>query len=46
MMMLQIDILCDGQPQGKDHTLKFIFVTSWRFREPPLKLTYSPRLEF
>ena len=39
----QIDILCEGQSLGKDHTLKFIFVTKWRFRDPPLKLTYKPQ---
>lgn len=29
---LQIDILCDDHILGKDHTLKFVFVTHWRFK--------------
>ena len=27
---LQVDILCNDELLGKDHTLKFIFVTRWR----------------
>lgn len=44
-LLFQIDILCDDQLLGKDHTLKFVFVTRWRFKQPPLKLTYRPRIE-
>lgn len=41
----QIDILCNDELLGKDHTLKFVYVTRWRFREPPLKLQYRPKLD-
>uniref|UniRef100_T1GMZ9 RAWUL domain-containing protein n=1 Tax=Megaselia scalaris TaxID=36166 RepID=T1GMZ9_MEGSC len=41
----EIDILCNEELLGKDHTLKFVYVTRWRFREPPLKLQYRPRVE-
>lgn len=27
---LQVDILCNEEILGKDHTLKFVFVTRWR----------------
>jgi len=40
-----IDILCNDELLGKDHTLKFVYVTRWRFKEPPLRLQYRPRVE-
>lgn len=36
----QIDILCNDELLGKDHTLKFVYVTRWRFKDPPLRLQY------
>lgn len=41
-----IDILCNDEPLGKDHTLKFVTVTRWRFKEPPMRLCYRPRVDF
>ncbi|MCL4152783.1 UNVERIFIED_CONTAM: hypothetical protein GTU68_066514 [Idotea baltica] len=41
----EIDILCNEEMLGKDHTLKFVQVTRWRFRNPPLKLVYRPRID-
>lgn len=41
----QIDILCNDELLGKDHTLKFVYVTRWRFRDPPLRLQYRPRID-
>lgn len=40
-----IDILCNDELLGKDHTLKFVYVTRWRFRDPPLRLQYRPRID-
>jgi len=40
-----VDILCNDELLGKDHTLKFVLLTRWRFKEPPLKLVYRPRLD-
>nr|CAD7404985.1 unnamed protein product [Timema poppensis]CAD7571858.1 unnamed protein product [Timema californicum] len=40
-----IDILCNDELLGKDHTLKFVFVTRWRSRESPLRLQYRPRID-
>lgn len=40
-----IDILCNDELLGKDHTLKFVYVTRWRFRDPPLKLQYRQRID-
>lgn len=40
-----VDILCNDEVLGKDHTLKFIYVTRWRFKEPPLMLYYQPRVD-
>uniref|UniRef100_A0A1B6CER0 RING-type domain-containing protein n=1 Tax=Clastoptera arizonana TaxID=38151 RepID=A0A1B6CER0_9HEMI len=40
-----IDILCNDELLGKDHTLKFVYVTRWRFKEPPLQLQYRPRID-
>jgi len=41
----EIDILCNDELLGKDHTLKFVYVTRWRFRDPPLKLQYQPKVD-
>ncbi|CAO1415267.1 unnamed protein product [Diamesa serratosioi] len=38
-----IDILCNDELLGKDHTLKFVYVTRWRFKDPPLRLQYRPK---
>lgn len=40
-----MDILCNDALLGKDHTLKFIYVTRWRPRDPPLILQYRPRID-
>ncbi|XP_056645920.1 polycomb group RING finger protein 3 [Diorhabda carinulata] len=40
-----IDILCNDELLGKDHTLKFVYVTRWRFQNPPLTLQYRPRID-
>ncbi|XP_006815559.1 polycomb group RING finger protein 3-like [Saccoglossus kowalevskii] len=42
---LEVDILCNEEILGKDHTLKFVTVTRWRCRESPLMLQYRPRVE-
>merc|ERR1711864_40539 len=39
-----IDITCDGELIPKDHTLKFVYITRWRTKEPPLHLVYSPKI--
>ena len=31
-LFLQLDILCNEEILGKDHTLKFVVVTRWRFK--------------
>merc|ERR1712071_325835 len=40
-----IDITCEGELIPKDHTLKFIYVTRWRTKDPPLHLVYSPKID-
>ncbi|KAJ8982815.1 hypothetical protein NQ317_010436 [Molorchus minor] len=42
---LEIDILCNDELLGKDHTLKFVYVTRWRFQNPPLTLQYRPQID-
>ncbi|XP_031637425.1 polycomb group RING finger protein 3 [Contarinia nasturtii] len=41
----EVDILCNDELLGKDHTLKFVYITRWRFRDPPLRLQFRPRIE-
>ncbi|XP_040399147.1 polycomb group RING finger protein 3-like isoform X3 [Cygnus olor] len=41
----QLDILCNEEILGKDHTLKFVVVTRWRFKKTPLLLHYRPKME-
>ena len=40
----EIDIYCNNELLGKDHTLKFVYVTRWRFQNSPLILQYRPKL--
>lgn len=40
-----VEILCNEEPLGKDHTLKFITVTRWRAKNRPLALTYRPKMD-
>jgi len=40
-----IDITCDGELIPKDHTLKFVYITRWRTKDPPLKLMYGPKID-
>ncbi|XP_023327768.1 polycomb group RING finger protein 3 [Eurytemora carolleeae] len=41
----ELDITCDGELIPKDHTLKFVYITRWRTKPPPLKLMYSPKID-
>lgn len=41
-----IEILCNEEALFKDHTLKFVYVTRWRTKEPPLKLQYYPKTDY
>lgn len=38
-----VDILCNDEPLYKDHTLKFVYVTRWRTKDPPMRLHYIPK---
>jgi len=38
-----LDILCNDEILGKDHTLEFIKMTRWRTKDLPLVLTYRVR---
>lgn len=42
----EVDLLCNDNLLGKDHTLKFVSVTEWRHRVPPIKLCYRPRVDY
>ncbi|CAF3563758.1 unnamed protein product [Rotaria sp. Silwood1] len=37
----KIDIYLDDQILGKDHTMRFISLTKWRHKMPPICLTYG-----
>ncbi|KAK6186200.1 polycomb group RING finger protein 3 [Patella vulgata] len=39
-----VDILCNEEILGKDHTLKFVQVTRWRSKDSPLLLHYRPQI--
>lgn len=36
----EVDILYNEELLGKDHTLKFVYVTRWRYKRGPMKLYY------
>lgn len=40
---IELDILCNNEILGKDHTLEFIKMTRWRTKDLPLVLTYRIR---
>jgi len=39
----EVEITCNDEPLYKDHTLKFVYVTRWRTKDPPLKLTFTTK---
>jgi len=41
----EVDIFFNDELLGKDHTLKFIYVTRWRSKDAPLQLQYRPQLD-
>lgn len=41
----ELDLLCNDNLLGKDHNFKFVSVTEWREKVPPVKITYRPRLD-
>jgi polycomb group RING finger protein 3 len=38
-----VEISCNDELLFKDHTLKFVYVTRWRTKDPPMVLQYMPR---
>jgi len=36
----QVDLLCDGAKLGRDHSMKFVFITKWRGRKDHLLIKY------
>lgn len=40
----ELDILCNNEILGKDHSLKFVLATRWRSKSQPLLLEYRPRV--
>uniref|UniRef100_A0A803K9D9 Polycomb group RING finger protein 5 n=1 Tax=Xenopus tropicalis TaxID=8364 RepID=A0A803K9D9_XENTR len=45
----ELDVLCNGEIMGKDHTMEFIYMTRWRLRGEnsyPMVLQYRPRIDF
>lgn len=41
----EFDLLCNENLLGKDHNLKFVSITEWREKIPPVKITYKPRTD-
>ncbi|CAM9475272.1 unnamed protein product [Lampetra planeri] len=53
----ELDVLCNGEIMGKDHTMEFIYRTRWRIKEGdvssgtahasfPMILQYRPKVDF
>ncbi|KAK3745758.1 hypothetical protein QZH41_018152, partial [Actinostola sp. cb2023] len=43
----QVEVLCNGEIMGKDHTLEFVYMTRWRVKEGSvMTLQYRPRIDF
>ncbi|KAL9983995.1 hypothetical protein ACROYT_G006247 [Oculina patagonica] len=44
---LKVEVMCNGEIMGKDHTLEFVYMTRWRVKEGTvLTLQYRPRMDF
>lgn len=41
----ELDLLCNDNLLGKDHNFKFVSVTEWREKVPPVKITYRTRVD-
>lgn len=35
-----VEVTCNDELLYRDHTLKFVYVTRWRTKDPPMKLQY------
>ncbi|XP_066520818.1 polycomb group RING finger protein 5-B isoform X3 [Hoplias malabaricus] len=47
--IVKLDVLCNGEIMGKDHTMEFIYMTRWRLHGEnvyPMVLEYRPRIDF
>ncbi|XP_065098674.1 polycomb group RING finger protein 5-B isoform X2 [Paramisgurnus dabryanus] len=47
--IVKLDVLCNGEIMGKDHTMEFIYMTRWRLQGEnvyPMVLEYRPRIDF
>ncbi|XP_061645055.1 polycomb group RING finger protein 5-B isoform X4 [Phyllopteryx taeniolatus] len=45
----ELDVLCNGEIMGRDHTMEFIYMTRWRLHADntyPMVLEYRPRVDF
>lgn len=40
-LCLQLDVLCNGEIMGRDHTLEFIYMTRWRLHGENVRLSRS-----
>ena len=38
---VQLDVLCNGEIMGRDHTLEFIYMTRWRLHGENVRLSHS-----
>ncbi|XP_006822072.1 polycomb group RING finger protein 5-A-like [Saccoglossus kowalevskii] len=43
---LELDLLCNGEIMGKDHTLEFIYRTRGKLQKYPMTLQYRPKINF
>ncbi|XP_048026552.1 polycomb group RING finger protein 5-B isoform X2 [Chanodichthys erythropterus] len=41
----ELDVLCNGEIMGKDHTMEFIYMTRWRLRGENFEAGFSERLK-
>jgi len=42
----ELDILCNDNCCGKDHTLKFVVISNWKCQQYPMELKYRVKCEF
>ena len=42
----EVDIVCNQNICGRDHTLKFVVISNWKCQQYPMQLKYRPKSEY
>ena len=46
VLCFQVEVMCNGEIMGKDHTLEFVFMTRWRIQVNEGKATMKVKVYY